>query len=91
MPWLDRQRTVREGFEIVDSDVPIDPGVRLTVDAKLFGIGNAATQNASSASINSRNVGILITLIVLFVYWLGSLVNIRAAIRPIHPTPKRAA
>jgi hypothetical protein len=28
----------------------------------------------------------LITLIVLFVYWLRSLVNIRAAIRPIHST-----
>jgi len=32
-------------------------------------------------------VVILITLIVLFVFWQRSLVNIRAAIRPIHPTP----
>jgi len=33
----------------------------------------------------------LIALIVLFVYWQRSLVNIGAAIRPIHPTPSEGA
>jgi hypothetical protein len=37
--------------------------------------------------LDSCNVGILITLIVLLIYWQRSLVNIRAAVRPIHPTP----
>jgi hypothetical protein len=34
--------------------------------------------------LDSCNVGILITLIVLVIYRLRSLVNIRAAVRPIH-------
>jgi hypothetical protein len=29
----------------------------------------------------------LVTLVALFVYWHRSLADIRAAIRPLHPTP----
>jgi hypothetical protein len=51
------------------------------------GDGRGAT-SWKRRDLDSRNVGsFLITLIVLLVYWQRSLVNIRAGIRSIHPTP----
>jgi hypothetical protein len=49
--------------------------------------GLAGSPAGSGVAWSAAALAFVITLVALFVYWRRSLAHIRAAIRPIHPTP----
>jgi uncharacterized membrane protein len=81
-------RRKRPKFELLHLTVQTQGIVGIVTAVVAAGCGAPAASPAGNVMAwLGAILAFLVTLVALFVYWHRSLADIRAAIRPLHPTP----